>query len=275
MTGAHTHPGAAAGTGVYALAAAAAVLLAAAAYAVAAARLRRRGDGWPRRRDASFAAGAAALAWAALGPLPGEPFTVHICRHLLTGMAAPLLLVLGRPMTLLLRVLPPGRARRALTAAGRSRAAALPVLPPVAALADIGGLWLLHRTPLLAASGERPLLHAAVHAHMFLAGLLFTFAVCRLDPVRRSGGGLGIRGGTLLAAGAAHAVLAKGLYAVPPPGLAVAAGDLRAGAVLMYYGGDAVEIALASVLAVQWYAATGRARRRALRRRTAAVHGAA
>ncbi|MEV4194227.1 cytochrome c oxidase assembly protein, partial [Streptomyces toxytricini] len=69
--------------------------------------------------------------------------------------------------------------------------------------------------------------------------------------------------------------LAKGLYAVPPPGLAVAAGDLRAGAVLMYYGGDAVEIALASVLAVQWYAATGRARRRALRRRTAFVHGAA
>ena len=47
-----------------------------------------------------------------------------------------------------------------------------------------------------------------------------------------------------------------------PPGTSFAAADLRAGAQLMYYGGDVVEVFLALVLAVQWYATTGRRRAR-------------
>ncbi|AVH94441.1 hypothetical protein GCM10010497_15870 [Streptomyces cinereoruber] len=256
MTPGHGHPGPAGGAG---LLFAAAALLAVVAYLSAAVRLRRRGDAWPWRRDASFAAGGAVLVSAFLVPLPGGPFTAHTVHHLLTGMAAPLLLVLGRPLTLVLRALPPGHGRRGLLAVAHSRPAALLVLPPVAALLDFGGLWLIHRTPLFAAAQDRPLLHAAVQVHVVAAGLLFAFAVCRLDPVRRGGGGTAVRGAALLAGGTAHAVLAKGLYADGPPGTAFSPADLHAGARLMYYGGDLAELALALVLAVQWYTSTGRA----------------
>ncbi|MFJ4872863.1 cytochrome c oxidase assembly protein [Streptomyces sp. NPDC088757] len=270
MTPGHVHPGPAGGPG---LLFAAAALLAVVAYLSAAARLRRRGDAWPWRRDASFAAGGAVLALAFPLTLPGGPFTAHALHHLLTGMAAPLLLVLARPLTLVLRALPPGRGRRGLLAVAHSRPAALLVLPPVAALLDFGGLWLIHRTPLFAATQHRPLLHAAVQVHVVVAGLLFAFAVCGLDPVRRGGGGFAVRGAALLTGGTAHAVLAKGLYADGPPGTAFSPADLHAGARLMYYGGDLIELALALVLAVQWYASAGRAQARRGRLRPA--HGPA
>ncbi|GAA2392256.1 cytochrome c oxidase assembly protein [Streptomyces glaucosporus] len=255
MTPAHVHPS---GPGPASLAAAATALSAVAVYLLAAARLRRRGDAWPPARDVCFAAGGAALAAAALVAPPGGPFTAHMARHLAVGMAAPLLLVLARPLTLALRLLRPGPVRRTLLAAAHSRPAGWLVCPPVAAVLDVGGLWLLYRTPLWAAVHGRPVLDAAVHLHVLAAGLLFTFAVCRLDPVRRRWGLLP-RGAALLGAGAAHAVLAKSLWASPPPGTGFAPADLRTGARLMYYGGDLVEIALALVLAVQWYAAGGRA----------------
>ncbi|GAA2480407.1 hypothetical protein GCM10010406_15810 [Streptomyces thermolineatus] len=59
--------------------------------------------------------------------------------------------------------------------------------------------------------------------------------------------GAGARGGCLPAASAAHAVLARTLYAAGPSGTAFPAADLRAGEQLMYYGGDAVEPAAAAV----------------------------
>lgn len=238
------------------LAAAAAVLMAA-AYLMATARLRRRGDAWPWPRDASFSAGGTALAWAALGPLPGAPLTAHMTQHLLAGMAAPLLLVLARPLTLALRVTPPCPVRRGLLAVVHARPAGWLAFPPVAALLDIGGLWLVYRTELFATTRHHTGWHAAVHAHVLLAGVLFTFTVCQLDPVRRRWGPA-VRGATLLAAGAAHAVLAKSLYATPPPGTSYDTADLRTGAQLMYYGGDLIELALAVTLAAGWYAATGR-----------------
>ncbi|MGW0522994.1 cytochrome c oxidase assembly protein [Crossiella sp. NPDC003009] len=226
-------------------------------YLVAAARLRRRGDAWPWARDVSFTTGGAVLAVAVLFPLPGGPFTAHMTQHLLMAMVASLLMVLARPLTLALRALPARRLRRALLRLARSRPVTWLVFPPLAALLDIGGLWLLYRTPLLAATHQQPLAHAAVHAHVVLAGLLFTFAICQLDPVRHRRS-LAWRGLTLLIAGAGHAVLAKTLYATPPPGTTYAVADLATGAQLMYYGGDVVHVCLAAVLAHQWYSGTHR-----------------
>ncbi|MFI8306358.1 cytochrome c oxidase assembly protein [Streptomyces sp. NPDC085927] len=268
---AHVHPAAGPGlSGLWEQATVVAALLAAVAHGTAAGRLRRRGDTWPRWRVVSFTAGSAGVAWAAAGPLPGGPFTAHMVQHLLLGMAAPLLLVLARPLTLALRVLPPGAARRRLPALAHSRPVGWLVFPPLAALLDVGGLWLLYRTELFATMQHRPLLHAVVHAHVLAAGLLFTFAVCRLDPVRRRWR-LPLRGTTLLAAGAAHAVLAKTLYASPPPGAVLTTADLHTGAQVMYYGGDLVEAALGVVLAASWYRATGRAQRHHRRRAASAT----
>jgi putative membrane protein len=262
--GPHPMPaGAAPGAAEWVVATAAAI--AAAAYLAGVLRLRGRGDQWPQHRDVCFAVGTAALAAALLVPLPGEPFTAHTARHLVVAMAAPVLLVVARPVTLALRVLRPGRARRALLGAARSRPAAWAVFPPLAAALDVGGLWLLYRTPLGAAAEAHAALHALVQVHLVGAGLLFAFAVCGLDPMRRRWSPAW-RGLTLLAAGAAHAVLAKSLYAAPPPGTDFAAADVQAGAQLMYYGGDLVELALAVVLARQWYTAAGRAEARRRRR---------
>ncbi|MFD0684536.1 cytochrome c oxidase assembly protein [Actinomadura fibrosa] len=238
------------------------------AYLAAAGALRRRGDAWPWRWDTCFTAGGAALVVALL-PLPGGEFTGHMIQHLLAGMVAPLLLVPARPFTLVLRTLRPGRPRRALLTLAHSPASWL-LFPPLAALLDLGGLWVLYRTPLLAATHDRPLLHAAVHARMVAAGVLFTAAICQLDPVRHRWSPL-TRGLTLLLAGAAHAVLAKTLYGTPPPGTAFRPDDLHTGAQLMYYAGDLVELALATVIAVHWYTATGRAHHRAVQSRVPPV----
>ncbi|WP_320778805.1 cytochrome c oxidase assembly protein [Streptomyces sp. CRN 30] len=244
-----------------------AVALCGALYTYAAGRLRRRGDTWTRGRDAVWWLGGAVLVCAVEVPwgtyLP--PFTAHTAAHLGAGMVAPLLVVLARPVTLALRTVPAG-VRRALLSLTRTRPVRVLVLPPVAAVLDIGGLWVLYRAPLPAGVHHSPLLYA----HLFLAGTLFTFSVLALDPLRHRPG-LPLRAGTLLVAAGAHAVLAKGLWAEGPPGTAYAAADLRLASQLMYYGGDLVEIALAVVVAHQWYRAEGRALRRAGRRPAAAL----
>jgi putative membrane protein len=276
MTPVHDHP-ASVGVewgGVVDMCAAVTAVAAVAVYLLAARRLRRRGDAWPRRRDAAFTVGSGA-AWVVvadpltgpLGDLLQGPFTAHMLQHLVIGMAAPLLVVLARPLTLTLRSLPPCRVRRALPAMTHAWPLRALLCPPVAASVDIGGLWLLYGTGLYAATQRHPLLHAAVHAHVLAAGLLFTFAVCQIDPVRRRWS-LSVRGAALLTAGALHSALAKCLYAAPPPGTSLIAADVHSGARLMYYGGDLVEMALAATLAVQWYVVSGRTRRRRPRRAT-------
>ena len=60
----------------------------------------------------------------------------------------------------------------------------------------------------------------------------------------------------LVLALAAHDILAKSLYAAPPAGVAVE--QAQVGAMIMYYGGDAVDLALAVVLCERWYRAAGR-----------------
>lgn len=221
-------------------------------YVAGAARLRGRGDRWPVRRDAACCLGGAALCAAVARPWPGGPFTAHMAGHLATGMVAPFLLACARPVTLALRALPvaPRRGLKALLGAPPVRAV---TWAPVAAVLDVGGLWLLYRTPLFAATHHTPWLDALVRAHVFAAGLLFSVSVLALDPVHGPRRGTWPRAATLVVASAAHGILAKSLYAHGPSGDAMfAAQDVRAGSVLMYYGGDAVELALAVVVGLQW-----------------------
>ncbi|MET9879573.1 cytochrome c oxidase assembly protein [Actinacidiphila glaucinigra] len=265
MISAHVHPDSVLDSpGLAEMVTAGAALVAVALYLSGAGLLRHRADRWPWWRDVSFIAGSAGVAWAAVGSMPGGPFTAHMVQHVIIGMAAPLLLVVGRPLTVVLRLMAPGTARRLLLALAHSRTVGWLVFPPLTALLDIGSLWLLYRSGLFAAIQEKPKLHGLLHMHVLAAGLLFTFAVCQLDPVRRRWG-LGVRGLTLLAVGAAHTMLAKTLYAAAPPNTAFAVGDLHVGAQAMYYGGDLIEAALATVLATSWFQVAGRAHKRRLR----------
>lgn len=262
------------------------LLVAALAYPAGLLAGERRGRAWPVARTLCWYAGLAVVAVATLGPLAdpsltgpaghaghlghggpaadGGPLggtaagplggsaadgTRHALGHLALGMLAPLLLVAAAPLTLALRGLPAAAGRR-VSAVLRSAPVRVLTLPAVAAVLDVGGLWLLYRTDLLAVASRSPAGHALLGLHVLLAGYLFTWSVVGVDPAPHRPGTLH-RGVVLVLAAAAHAVLAKSLYAAPPPG--ATADAARAAAQVMWYGGDVVELALLGMLALRWY----------------------
>jgi putative membrane protein len=239
------------------------LLLVPSAVYLGAVRARRAaGRGWPALRTASFVVGLALVAVAvspATGALGPGGVRGHVVQHLLLGMFAPLGLVLAAPITLLLGSLPVGR-RRAARALLRSRVLHALTHPGTAAVLDMGGLYLLHLTPLYALSTTNALVHHLVHLHFLVAGFLFTWSVVGPDPAPRRPG-TAVRAAVLVVAGGAHAVLAKLLHArAPGHGDELEAG--RAAAQLMYYGGDLAELALAVALFAAWYRSRSRERGR-------------
>jgi putative membrane protein len=229
------------------------VCAAAVLYAVLAHRRSREPRGWSRWRTASFLGGAGLLALAlapALSPIPPGSFASHMHQHLLIGMYAPLGLALGAPVTLVLRSVPPRRGRligRAL----RSAPAAVLSHPVTGLALTLGGLALLYLTPLYTATAGHPALHHLVHLHFLAAGYLFAYAIAGPDPAPHRPPvpyrlvllGIAITG---------HAVLAQLLYAGALPHVDAAPADLRAGADLMYYGGDLAELLLALAMVSTW-----------------------
>lgn len=210
---------------------------------------------WPRPRTAAWMAGLLCAGVGMVGPfaaLAHSSFPVHMAGHVLVGMLAPLLLVLGRPVTLALRALPVARAR-ALSRVLRSRPVRVLTHPVVAGTLNIGGLWLLYATPLFPLMHSSPWLHAAVHLHVLLTGYLFTASIVGLDPDPHRAS-VPVRATVLIVFIAAHSILAKWLWAHPPVGIDV--GDARIGAELMFYAGDAVDVLLIVLLLRQWYVAT-------------------
>ena len=227
----------------------AALLAAAVGYAVAAAR-----RPWPRARTARWLLGVAAgITGAVLGGAAAHDLRAHAAGHLLLGMVAPLLLVTAAPVTLVLRALPRRRARTVASLL-RSRPVGVLTRPAVAAVLDLGGMWLMLRTDLLA---DVP--PSLVGLHLLLAGYLFAFSLVGADPAPHRSS-LGARATVLVAAVAAHDVLAKALYAAPPVGHPVAEAEVAA--VLLHYGGTPVHVALLVLLGREWAARQDRARRR-------------
>lgn len=214
-------------------------------------RHRERGP-WPGRRTTFWIAGlvCVGLAWSApLAEAARHDFTAHMVGHLLLGMIGPLLLVLATPVTLALRTLPTEGART-VSAILRSPPVRVVIHPVVAAVLNAGGLWLLYATDLFAHMHSSPAVHAAVHAHVLLAGIAFTVAVIGPDPNPHRAT-LRARATVLVLFIGAHSILGKWLYAHPPAGVDPA--DARVGAQLMYYGGDVVDLAILVLLFAGWY----------------------
>ena len=230
------------------------LLLVLVAYAARVRAGRRRGRAWSDARTLSAAAGVVAgvVAVGPLGVLGHHDFTAHMWGHLLLGMLAPLLLVLSAPVTVALRGLPVAWARRL------SRVLSTPYVrvvshPVVAGLLNIGGLWLLYTTPLHAWMHASAVGHLLVHVHVLLAGWVFTAAILQVDPAPHPHGHP-LRAGVLVAFLALHAILSKHVYAHPPAGVGVA--EAQAGAQLMYYGGDWIDLVLIAVFCLDWYRRT-------------------
>lgn len=144
-----------------------------------------RGRGVRTWEAASFAGGLAALFVALVWPLDalGEAlFSAHMAQHLvLMNLAAPLL-VLGAPLQVMIRALPPG-ARRSLAALAGTRAwrgawVAASGLVAATLLQQVA-LWSWHTPRGVALALESDPIHIAMHASLAAAALLFWTAVLR------------------------------------------------------------------------------------------------
>lgn len=208
----HDHHVTDSGWAVFQAGAATLLTLAALAYTLGLLRTRGRSP-WPAHRSVSWYLGLACAAAGVLGPVAEAAhtsFSAHMLGHLLLGMAAPLLLVLGAPVTLMLRVLPVPAARR-VSWLLRSPWVRLVSDPVVAATLNAGGLWTLCTTELYQAMHASALVHALV----LLAGYLFTASLVGVDPDPHRAS-MALRSVVLVGFIAAHSILAKWLYAHPP-----------------------------------------------------------
>lgn len=232
-----------------------ALLVCAAGYLLPAWRARRRNPvrGWSPWRTAAFGTGLALLAVALLPPVASfahRDFRGHMAQHLLIGMYAPLALVLGAPVTLLLRTLSAPRARR-LTAVLHSAPARLLAHPAVALVLSAGSLPVLYFTPLYESVLAHPAGHWLLHAHFLLSGCLFAHAVAGPDPAP-SRPGVRARLVFLGCAIAVHAVAAQLMYGGFGVAVDAPVAQIQGGATLMYYGGDIAELLLAAALVATW-----------------------
>ena len=232
------------------------------AYVLAALVQRRRLPGWPLWRLASFTCGTALLVTVLSPPAMiwgHADLRGHMAQHLALGMFAPIALMLGKPVTLLLRSVPVSVARGLA-----SILATLPVRvlshPFTALLLDVGALYLLYLTPLYQLSQTSPVLHVLLHLHFVLAGYLFCWAVAGPDPAPHRARFF-TRLAALFLATAAHSILGKLMYGYGYPHAAgYALADIQAAAQLMYYGGNLAEMALALLLFAGWHRRESRQR---------------
>jgi putative membrane protein len=210
---------------------------------------------WPVHRYFFWGIGLLCVALAIVGPIATRAhhdFTAHMAGHLLLGMLGPLLIALSAPMTLILRTLKVTRARQLIVLL-KIKPVRVLSNPIVAACLNFGGLWVLYTTDLYALMQHYLLLHLIVHIHVFLAGLLFTVTMVYIDPVSHRYSYI-YRSVVLILSLASHGILSKYIYAYPPAGVAVT--QAEHGAMLMYYGGDIIDLLLIWLLCYQWYKST-------------------
>lgn len=177
----------------------------------------------------------------------------HMLQHLLIGMFAPLAWVLAAPVTLLLRSLPTGVARRVVFLL-KSPPIRVVSHPLSALVLNIGGMYVLYLTPLYATMLDTPALHYWMHLHFLLAGYLFCWSILAGPDAASHTLGMRFRLTVLGISIAAHAILGKLMYGyLWPRGTPHSQEEIQAAAQLMYYGGDLAEALLAIVLFAMWY----------------------
>ena len=126
---------------------------------------------WRASRTGLFLGGCGVLIWGLLPrylPYSTLDFRKHMLQHLFIGMLAPIGLVMGAPITLLLRNVP-NKSAKLIGAALRSAPIQIIANPFVALVLDLGGMAVLYFTPLYGAMMMHPALHYLVQLHWFYA----------------------------------------------------------------------------------------------------------
>jgi cytochrome c oxidase assembly factor CtaG len=139
----------------------------------------------PLWRVAAWLAGLVAILVAlvsAVDVYAEDLLTVHMVQHLLLAMAAPPLLALGAPVTLVLRIASPRARHRLILPVLHSRVVRVISSPLVSWPVFSIAMWFTHFSPLYDAALEDPTLHIAEHLVYLATGMLFWWPVVAADP---------------------------------------------------------------------------------------------
>lgn len=230
-------------------------------YLVTVVREHLRGRPWSHWRTTGFMLGMTLVSvplLPPLAPLAHHHLSAHMFQHLLLGMLGPIGIVLGRPVTLTLRALPVSAARRTVLFL-QSQPVRWVSHPVSALLLNIGGMAALYLTPLYSSMAEHAALHVFVHLHFFAAGSLFSWAILQLEPAALHRISARARLVVLFVAIAAHATLAKVMYAYGfPRDTPHSLPEIEEAAQIMYYGGDFSELVLMVLLFATWPASAAK-----------------
>jgi putative membrane protein len=143
----------------------------------------RRVRGWPRRRTGAFLAGVGCVVIAlqsGIGAFDDQVLSDHMVQHLILLELAPLLLLAGRPGTLLVRRTP--RHRRAALARGLMRLR--PLTHPLVCLAVFSlVVGFTHLAFFYDATLSSPVLHEFEHGLYLVAGVFMWWPILDGDPV--------------------------------------------------------------------------------------------
>lgn len=165
-------------------------LLGLALYGWGVVRLRRRGDAWSWGRTTAWTAGVLSVALVMCTKLNDYGmvmFSVHMVQHMVISMLSPILLLLGAPMTLALRALPPaGRGRKGprevLLMFLHSRYMRVVTHPAFTIPMFIASLYALYFTPLFDTLMGSKAGHISMMVHFLAVGLIFFWPIMGVDP---------------------------------------------------------------------------------------------
>jgi cytochrome c oxidase assembly factor CtaG/putative copper export protein len=234
-------------------------------------RLRGRGDAWPPGRSTAWLLGCLALlvvTSSGIGRYAPAMFSVHMGQHMVLNMLVPILLVLGAPVTLLLRALPaagsgaPPGPREWVLSAVHSPVARLLSHPLVALALFVGSFYVLYFSGLFDVALESHWAHIAMNVHFLAVGLLFFWPIVGVDPSPRQLPPIG-RLGLLFLAVPLHAffgiavmssdtVIGSGFYRQLEMPWVDRLADQTAGGGLAWATGEVPMLLVLLALLVQW-----------------------
>ncbi|MEV6104528.1 cytochrome c oxidase assembly protein [Streptomyces sp. NPDC051940] len=257
-------------------------LLALALYGWGVVRLRRRGDSWPVGRTVAFAAGIATIVLmmcTGLNDYGMVMFSVHMVQHMVISMLAPILLLLGGPVTLLLRALPTGA--RGSKSSPRALLVRLLHSRYLSVITHVGftlplfiaSLYALYFTPLFDTLMETQAGHLFMMCHFLAVGLVFFWPIMGVDPGPHRPSHV-MRMLLLFAGMPFHAFFGIALmmasepmvetYAHPPASLGIdALGDQQAAGGIAWAFSEIPTVLVLVALLFQWYTSEQRQARRA------------
>lgn len=232
----------------------------------------RTGEAGSRRvvtpnQVACFWSGLALVALALLSPLDRIAevlVSAHMAQHILLGLVAPLLLVLGRPATVMAWGLRPprrralDRGRRRLLPPHRFRRSA-PVIGLAAVSLHVASWWLWHIPVLFDAALRNDLVHVAEHASLLAGGVALWWVASGVRWRERSGLGVMYIFLAAFGTGALAALLTLAPHALYAGSEARAhewgltrLGDQQLAGALMWVPGGIVYLGVGVMLFLRW-----------------------